>query len=299
MQANAYSNVYESNFQSMYEYVASACNISVENFNATASDFISPIPPTTQNCLSGNRYKTGNGDTCDSIALTHNVSASTLYYTNANILDCSAIVPGTDLCLPLACNHLYTVQENDNCTGIAREAGIVMDDLMSFNSRLNMGCTNLHSTNPYWGSILCVSAPGGSHSPLNTISLTTSGVVSPPRDSRVAPGTTLNCNEWYVNDGSRNLTCSGICIDYLVNIYVFLAANPSLGTTTCDADLVLMDAYCVRLQDGANPVKTSISTVSISTTTSSSGAASTALQLPKALRPLLRLGSFQRQLPRK
>ncbi|PMD34386.1 carbohydrate-binding module family 50 [Hyaloscypha variabilis F] len=270
MQANAFTPVYDDNWESTYEYVAGACNISVVDFNATASAFNVTVPSSTSNCVSGNMYTTKQGDTCDSIAQSKSVSAATMFYINSNILNCSSILAGTSLCLPLACDSLYTVQANDTCTSIAVDAGIMTQNLLSYNSQLNWNCTNLQSINPYWGSTLCVSTPGGTYTgqALNTSTSTGSLIVDPPTGLTVAKGTTTDCGEWYANDGKLNLTCTQICIAYEIAINLFTEANPSLDKTTCDADLVLGDAYCIDPLTGWN-------WGNASTSTNSSAASST------------------------
>lgn len=271
MQANAYSSVYDSNWQTMYQYMARACNITVADFNATSSVFNVSVPVTPANCVSGNLYTTQQGDTCDSIALAKGASAATMFYTNSNVHNCSAIAAGTVLCLPLTCADLYTVKSNDTCTSIAIEWGIRTQDLLSYNSQLNWNCTNLQSTNPYWGSTLCVSTPGGTYTgqALNTSTSSGPSVVNSPTGATVAPGTTLDCGEWFVDDPSLNLTCVQICLAYGIAIDLFTAANPSLNKTTCDTDLVLGDAYCIEPITGWNYVNTSTSTNSTSSSTGS------------------------------
>lgn len=128
MQADAYTAVYDSNWESTYEYVAGACNISVADFNATESAFNVTVPSSKANYVSGKMYTTQQGDTCDSIALADSISTATMFYINPNILNCSDIVAGTSLCLPQPCNSLYTVQANDTCTSIAVDAGILTQD---------------------------------------------------------------------------------------------------------------------------------------------------------------------------
>ena len=63
MQADTYTDVYNDNWESTYEYVAGACNISVADFNTTASVFNVTVPSSTPNCVSGNMYTTKQGDT--------------------------------------------------------------------------------------------------------------------------------------------------------------------------------------------------------------------------------------------
>lgn len=59
----------------------------------------------------------------------------------------------------------------------------------------------------------------------------------------MAQGTTTDCGAWYINDG--RLTCAQICLNYVIAINVFTEANPALSKTSCDADLVAGDGYCV------------------------------------------------------
>ncbi|PYH88796.1 hypothetical protein BO71DRAFT_281329, partial [Aspergillus ellipticus CBS 707.79] len=249
MQADAYSDVYNDDFQSAYEYVAAVCNLTVADFNATASAFNASVPTSTPSCVSRDVYTAKEGDTCDSIALSKGVSSATMYYTNPNILNCSDILAGTTLCLPLTCTDVYSVQSNDTCTSIAVDYLITTRDVINWNSELNSDCSNLHSTNPYWGSTLCVSTPGGTYTghALNTTSSdsTDPEPVDPPAGVKVAIGTTLDCGEWFVNEASLNYTCSEICLDSDIAIHLFTEANPSLNYTTCDADLVAGDAYCI------------------------------------------------------
>jgi hypothetical protein len=248
MQENAYSSAYDENWQTTYEYVAATCNLTVSDFNATTSAFNVSVPTTAATCLSGNMYTTQNGDTCDSIALAQGVSAATMYYINPNILNCSDIITGTSLCLPLTCTDLYSVEANDTCTTIAVESYIASADVMNWNSQLNGNCSNLVSPDPYWGSVLCVSPPGGTYTgqALNTSSSSsTPSPVSPPAGVTVANGTTLDCGAWFVNEASLGYNCSSICLANEIAIHLFVDANPSLNYTTCNSDLVTGDAYCV------------------------------------------------------
>ncbi|KAE8161705.1 carbohydrate-binding module family 50 protein [Aspergillus tamarii] len=252
MQADAYTDAYDDNWQSTYMYVAQTCNISVSNFNSTPSAFNVTVPSSTSDCVSGTIYTTKEGDTCDSIALAQGVSAATMFYINPNILNCSSIWPGTNLCLPQKCDSVYVVQPEDTCIDIAVGAGIRTQNLIDYNSQLTWNCSNLHATNPYWGTTLCISAPGGTytgHAP-NTSTSTGSEIVNPPAGVKVAPGTTTDCGAWYIN--VAGLTCTQICLMNQIAINLFTEANPSLNKTTCDKDLIQGNAYCVNPLDGWN-----------------------------------------------
>ncbi|RLL95511.1 hypothetical protein CFD26_104582 [Aspergillus turcosus] len=276
LQANAYSDAYTQDWQSTYEAVAQACNLTVSGFDPVQSAFNVTVPSVEVNCVSGNTYTTKDGDTCDSIAQAYGVSAATMFYINPTIVNCSAIWNGTDLCLPQTCTSIYTVQANDTCSTIAAAYGLFTADVINFNSQLNVNCSNLVDPVPYWGSTLCVSTPGGTYTgqPLNTTTSDSGSIVSPPAGSPVAPGTTTDCGAWFVNEASLNLTCAQICLSNLIAINLFTEANPSLNKTTCDSDLVAGDAYCVNPLPGWN-YGNSTSSNTTTTTTSSVPAAST------------------------
>lgn len=291
MQSDAYSAIYEENWQATYEYVATTCNLTVTDFNATDSIFNVTIPTTTANCVSGNTYQTVDGDTCDAIALANHVSAATMFYNNPNILNYSAIAAGTSLCLPLACNTVYTVQENDTCSSIAADNGLLTADVVSFNTQINWNCTNLHSTNPYWGTTLCVSTPGGTYTAKasngTTTTSDTTSAVDPPSGAIVANGTTTDCGQWYVDDGS--LTCTQVCLSYAIAINLFVEANPSLNKTTCDSDMIVGDAYCIDPLDGWDLTRTSDTSNSTATATATATATGTSTAVPYRARCYCRL----------
>ncbi|KAE8150987.1 hypothetical protein BDV25DRAFT_171767 [Aspergillus avenaceus] len=269
MQADAYTEAYTEDWQSTYKSVAQACNLTVSDFNATDSAFNVTVPTSTPDCVSGNTYTTKEGDTCDSIALAQGVSAATMFYINPDILNCTSILAGTSLCLPQQCEDLYTVQPNDTCIDIAIDSNIRTQALLTYNSQLNWNCSNLHSTNPYWGTTLCVSPPGGTYTgqARNSSGSTGSDVVNPPVGSTVASGTTTDCGAWYVYDASQELSCTQICLLNQIAIKLFTEANPSLNKTTCDSDLVSGKAYCVNPLDGWNWGSGTNSTVPSSTPT--------------------------------
>ncbi|KAL5603673.1 hypothetical protein FOVSG1_006423 [Fusarium oxysporum f. sp. vasinfectum] len=247
MQADAYTGVYDENVQSSYEYVAKACDLNVDNFNATGSAFNVTNPDVEENtCVSGKTYIAKDGDSCDAIALAQGVSAATMYYINSNIFDCKKIAAGTNLCLPLTCTNLYKVKKDDTCLDIAMNANILTDWLLSFNPQIDSNCTNLYDADPYWGSTLCVSTPGGTYSgqPLNNTEPIDPEPINPPYGAPIANGTTKQCSHWFTHDGS--LSCTQICLAYEIPINLFTEVNPSLNKTTCDTDLVVGNAYCLE-----------------------------------------------------
>lgn len=137
MQGDAYTDLYGEEFESMLRYVARTCQLAIPSFNATASVFnVTAKDDVADVCVSNNYYTTKQGDTCNSIVLSHKVSAATLNHTNDNIINCTSIASGAKLCLPLPCNELYSVQPDDDCSSIAADAGILTRQFLSYNTVL-------------------------------------------------------------------------------------------------------------------------------------------------------------------
>lgn len=305
MQADAFNDLYDEYAQANYEYVAKACDLKVDNFHAADGAFNVTNPDATSDmCLSGKTYTTKTGDSCDSISLSQGVSAATMYYINSNIFDCAKIAAGTDLCLPPTCTKIYQAQKGDTCLDITLNSGITNDQLLSYNSQLNWNCTNLHDAEPYWGSTLCVSTPGGIYDgqPLNNNNANVDPErIDPPSGTPVANGTTLECSHWFTHDGS--VSCTQICLANDVAINLFTEINPSLNKVTCDRDLIVGNAYCVQpVADWDQPQATGTvlpgtTTTSIvtsakpttgaksATSTASTTHASTSRQVPSPLQP--------------
>ncbi|KAJ9154856.1 LysM domain-containingprotein [Pleurostoma richardsiae] len=260
MQQSAYSSAYDnSSFASRYQYVASSCGISIGSFEPATSLIAPAVNKPAPVCVSGNTYVTKAGDTCDSIARANMVSSATLFSINPNIFDCSSIPAATSLCLPQQCDALWEVGPNNDCLGIVNATGTSLASLIEYNSMLDWNCSTLHAADdgtgpPSWGKILCVSTPGGTYSGKPAHNVSADGnwdggsgygttEADAPGGAAVAPGTTTKCASWYVYDGS--MLCVQICLANSIPFSLFTDVNPSLGNTTCDANLVLGDAYCV------------------------------------------------------
>jgi LysM repeat protein len=299
MQADAYNEAYDEYAQSNYKYVAKACDLKVVDFNPTDGVFNVTNPDASSDtCVSGKTYTAKAGDSCDSIALSQGVSAATMYYINSNIFDCTKIAAGTKLCLPLSCTKIYQVQKGDTCLDIAFNSGIMSDQLLSYNSQINWNCTNLHDADPYWGSTLCASTPGGIYAgqPINNNTASADPQrVDPPSGTPVANGTTLECSHWFTYDGT--LSCTQICLANNVAINLLTEINPSLSKTTCDKDLLVGNAYCVEPLAGWDqpkatgtvvPGMTATSTATgtkSATKTASATQSSTGEKVPSPLQP--------------
>ncbi|RYP74297.1 hypothetical protein DL771_003118 [Monosporascus sp. 5C6A] len=263
MQSSPYS-AYDELYAEELEFVNSNCEVA----NSPTDPLPDPINiNTTQplNCGAERRYVIQAGDTCDSIALARGVSAATLYYLNPRLANCSAPATGLEVCLPLPCEATYTIQQGESCVAIGVNWGVSWRDIVAWNSGLNSRCSNLWSTNPFWGRVICVSAPGGelegSPTPGNgTVGQPGPGdnggqggsgdgysdqIVDPPAGGTVAPGTTSRCGQYIqATEGSG---CNVILARSAVTMNLFLQVNPSLvSSAECSSNLVIGTWYCLH-----------------------------------------------------
>ncbi|KAL1641021.1 hypothetical protein SLS58_006463 [Diplodia intermedia] len=264
MQQSPYS-AYDENYADRLQYLAS--NPADGGINVNGTD------PAT--CISGNTYITTSEDTCDSIAVANQVSSATLYYINPSLLTCEGPGEGLTLCLPAACETLYTVQPNDNCSSIAASELISWRDIVSWNAGLDSMCTNIVDSSPSWGSVICVSPPGGSftEAPGNGNSTGNgdtggpggsgdgySDTVTSAPSGTIAEGTISSCGE-YVQAHSGD-SCSKMILDEAVPMSLFVEINPSLESAAlCSSNLnpgvkddcsglQIGNSYCVEVNFG-------------------------------------------------
>ncbi|KAI2907774.1 CAZyme family GH55 [Aspergillus niger] len=202
-------------------------------------------------CMSGITHTTSEGDTCDLLAYKYHVASAVIQLANPMLVnDCSELIPGRQLCMPLSCDTQYTLQDNDTCLSIEWAQPIGFGEVRRYNPWLNVDCTNLQTTRQVHGSVLCLSPQGGSHnvtgtgSPCPGISDGYTNVVQyAPTNSTIAKGTTCYCGKWYtVQQGD---SCATICIKQGIPSSLFLAVNPSLSTSDCDTSLQVGYTYCV------------------------------------------------------
>lgn len=217
-----------------------------------------------ETCDSSFVYLTKNGDTCDSIALAKSVSAATLYYNNPDLRNCSSIEAGVKLCLPQSCSTVYTVKENDDCVVVAVHAGTSWMSLVDWNLSLDSRCTNFWGDSPSWGTVICVTPPGGEFEDQGSGTDNgdtgsgnlggeggsgdgyTDRVVSAP-NGNVAKDTTKFCGDYI--QAKSDVGCASMLISTTnaVAMDLFLKANPSLKTAAeCDKNLVSGTRYCLR-----------------------------------------------------
>lgn len=282
MQSSEYS-AYNEDYASMLEYVnkgklcpyveLSMANLSKECGGSGPTTPIK-LPPqynSTQpgTCFSGKTIVTKQGDSCDSVALANSVSSASLYYINPNLPECNSIAAGTELCLPQTCT-VYTVKEGETCVEIGVNEGTSWMSLIDWNLMLDARCSNLWSSKPFWGHVICVSPPGGgfedggSGTDGGDTGNGNSGgeggsgngysdtVVDPP-DGEIGKGTTTACG-FYVQ-AQQGFGCAKMIItaSRSTPMDLFLQVNPSLGTAAeCDSKLKAGVWYCLSPHRGWN-----------------------------------------------
>jgi hypothetical protein len=217
--------------------------------------------------VSGKTIVTKQGDSCDSIALANSVSGASLYYINANLPDCKSIEAGLQLCLPQTCNT-HMVKEGESCVEVGVNAGTSWMNLIAWNLMLDARCSNLWVSTPFWGHVICVTAPGGDfvdggsgNDDGDTGNGNSGGeggssdgyldeMVDVPQ-GQIAQGTTQNCG-FYVQ-AQQGVDCAQLIVrnNKSTPIDLFLKVNPSLRTTmTCDGDLKVGAWYCLNPHHG-------------------------------------------------
>ncbi|KAL2807812.1 hypothetical protein BJX63DRAFT_436737 [Aspergillus granulosus] len=174
------------------------------------------VPDTTPDaiCASNNIYTTNAGDTCDTIAIKHNLASASIIFSNPTIIaNCSALPISKQLCLPFACVSLYILQETDTCWSIEHTHSIDFGTVRKYNLWLNTECTDLHRSREILGRIICLSPQAGEHdatgdaaTPAHSYNRYMSGVEYPPENATVATGTTDWCGCWHTAlHGQHNL----------------------------------------------------------------------------------------------
>ncbi|RYP62497.1 hypothetical protein DL769_007276 [Monosporascus sp. CRB-8-3] len=125
------------------------------------------VPTETPLCLSDVKHTTQSGDTCDSLALKYKVSSAAIFTGNPQILDCDDVAEGMSICLPLQC-ETYKLQPSDDRLAVKVATGVNQQTIRQLNSWIEMGCGNLQSASQTFGSVLCISVPGGDTCLCNT-----------------------------------------------------------------------------------------------------------------------------------
>ncbi|KAL4795045.1 hypothetical protein BDV19DRAFT_389702 [Aspergillus venezuelensis] len=219
-------SIYDKSYQSDLKYINEACGLSIPTaIQDPLMAIDDPYDATNDFCASDTTYTTQAGDTCDSIALQFNVASASLFMGNVNLLNCFSIPEGTPLCIPFACDGVYTLQEGDTCTSIEKDLGMTYSHgatIRQYNPWINYDCSNLHEASDIvYGHVLCAVPQAGNFTakpPYTnpTAPGTADGYaipeIPPPDDVPVAEGTTYRCGKWHVvtNEGVQE-TCTTGC----------------------------------------------------------------------------------------
>ncbi|KAB5511429.1 hypothetical protein GE09DRAFT_982082 [Coniochaeta sp. 2T2.1] len=144
---------YDDGFASDFISLTSSCSKTTYPFTSPApytatvstTATLSPTasPALDPGCVT--LYTIQAGDTCDSIAVSQNVSTWAVYGASG-IRDCSNLPTGSKLCLQGEC-WLHQVKETDTCDSIIAAAHISVSPItfVAWNPNINPVCTNLHS----------------------------------------------------------------------------------------------------------------------------------------------------------
>ncbi|KAK2042619.1 hypothetical protein LZ31DRAFT_500396 [Colletotrichum somersetense] len=261
MQSSPYS-AYDSLHAERLSYINENCG-GVTTPTEPLPPVISPNGTEPESCVTGVKYTVQAGDTCNSIAKAKSISAATLYYINPSLLDCNNPKTGLELCLPLTCETTYEVEEGDDCVVIGVDQATSWQNIIKWNAGFDDRCSNVWSSAsslPYWGNVICVSAPGGVPDgsagngtevgngnvggPGGSGDGYADAVVEPPSTGTVAQGTTELCGHYVQVEGGA--TCSTIIAGDAVPINLFLKANPSLrNAERCSQYLRVGLWYCL------------------------------------------------------
>ncbi|KAM0188779.1 hypothetical protein ACHAPI_010388 [Fusarium lateritium] len=252
MQSSPYS-YYSDMYKEDLELVYKTCG------KSGPTDIPPPLvsePEESTLCVSEKYYTTAsNGETCEQVAYLQNVSTVALYHMNPQIFDCSDIPSGKKLCLPLSCGQIIPFSKDDTCMGLEEEHKLQPGDIRRFNPWIAFDCGNLKGASEFFGNVLCAApqngvyksdgpGEGGDTSTPHPDTGYTLDPVDPPKGSAAATGTTAKCGKWHVVEEGDS--CVTICLSGSIDIALFLATNPSLGTdyAKCTSSLVQGKAYC-------------------------------------------------------
>ena len=225
------------------------CNVSAATAPKPPPQDIFPgtVDGSNRTCLSGKQYTTKAGDTCHSIALAQSIAEKTLASINDLTVDCTRLteLSGTtlNLCLPQTCQTIQTGAADD-CWTISSAHNISFAQFIAYNPSLNGDCTNLGPN----GTVVCVSSPDGSYTPVSLPGSNSSWALGEyansvvPAPGSTAFGTTSQCGAYYQVQIAD--TCNRISLAAKVSIALFQEINPSIDAA-CD-NLIPNLWYCVH-----------------------------------------------------
>ncbi len=254
MQRSSYS-VYGDFLKSRLEYSYQRCG---KYGDTSIPPPLIDQPEPTDFCVTEDVYTASAGDTCNSIAISRELSSAALYFENPSaIKDCNEHPEGVELCLPLACEVVYVTQPGDTCfsvesnyTQTARVFAIGY--VTRYNSWVEQNCGDLHAAgDAAFGHVLCLSPQSGRFSSNSTIPDVTTPhpsrcytnyISPPPQNAAITDGTTPYCGIWHVV-GQDGDTCPAIALRYQTTITIFMEVNPTLGTEVAGFGSALVGRY--------------------------------------------------------
>ncbi|KAF9893487.1 hypothetical protein FE257_010799 [Aspergillus nanangensis] len=212
-----------------------------------------PVTPKPM-CLSDITHIIQKTDTCDSIALQYSVASAAIQSGNPTLInDCSNLVSGREICIPLSCENIYTVQDTDTCFSIETDQELEWASVWKCNPWLDYDCSDLQAVRPILGSVICLSPQGMAYNDENFVSQSpisgpayntgyTTTPTSPPDGATLAEGSPWFCGKWHTVSAGE--TCTTICMQDGIPAGLFLEANPSLSQAGCDESLIVGVTYC-------------------------------------------------------
>ena len=169
-------SIYDEFFKSQLDEIHSICGISGPT--DVPPPLVATDPPSAPFCGSGAFHTSKAGDTCSSIALQYSVPSAAVYTGNQQLFyNCSSIPAGLQLCLPLSCTKVYSVQPNTTCRDIEIAQDLTEGYLRRYNPWLAWDCSNLQTGIVNYGNVLCLSPQGGTFGATGSIP----GVTAAPR----------------------------------------------------------------------------------------------------------------------
>jgi hypothetical protein len=118
MRTSEYS-AYDQYLKHQFDYALKRCGYPDYESSILPSPIDLPNP--AEFCASGQTYRAGDMDTCDSIAEAEKISSAALYQLNPDKIPvCYEMQRNPELCLPSSCERIWVMEwgSNDTCASI-------------------------------------------------------------------------------------------------------------------------------------------------------------------------------------
>ncbi|KAL2138638.1 hypothetical protein VTI28DRAFT_6482 [Corynascus sepedonium] len=117
------------------------------------------------------------------------------------------------------CDNFYQVKSGDTCESIAKDSGVSVAELTTWNPSVGKGCTSL-----WLDYYICISVVGHEPTPTDP----GNGIATP---TPTQTGMTKNCNKFHYVETTDN--CQTIVAKYKITLANFVKWNPAVGGTAC------------------------------------------------------------------